>query len=219
MDFLQQADVRESDNIREEPQAYIQSQYSASPHILQLLGEFREHILPDVDIQELYDNIVNIDRATGYGLDIWGRIVGISRIIELDTGQRFTLDDDKYRKLIMYKALANISDAAAETLNKMMSILFGDDEDAPIVITPIVEKKLGNMYYNDAPMHVRWFIRQKLSDFELALFQIGGTLCLGAGVGWVLTAVDTRRTFGFYGSGLQPFNQGNFWDGSYIDRG
>ena len=217
MDFYSMEDVRADDNIRAERQAYIISQYSASPVIKQILRDFRKRIKPRADIDVFYKNIMDIDTATGDGLDTWGVIVNLPRVVVLNDGTRVTLDDDNYRRLLMYKALANISDASAATLNRMMQVLF--PTSPPDIVTAISEQKDGDMYYNSTPMTIRWAIDGLVDEFQLALFKLGGTLCLGAGVGWNLIAVDTENTFGFLDSELQPFNQGAFWDGSYLDRG
>lgn len=64
-----------------ENQPYIQSQYGASPTIKQLLNDFREEISPTADIQQFISDVMNINTATGYGLDCWARIVGVQREI------------------------------------------------------------------------------------------------------------------------------------------
>ena len=59
--------------------ATIQSQYSASPHIRMLVDSFWQALNPEADIELIYNNMVNIDTAVGFGLDVWGRIVAIGR--------------------------------------------------------------------------------------------------------------------------------------------
>lgn len=221
MDFYSSEDVRACDDIREEPQEYIISQYANSPHICGILDNFRKTIMADGDIGVFYKNIMDIDTANGKGLNVLGNIVNISRTVEMSyrgKRQRFTLNDEQYRRMILYRALANITDSSGYNINKMMDVLFNGSVDTPMVLTIIHEQKRDDgAYYNSYPMHVRWVINNKLSDMDLALFQLGGTLCLGAGVGWILVAVNQRETFGFLGSNLQPFNQGHFWDGSYLE--
>lgn len=209
MDFHGQEDVRASDDIRLEMQPYIQSQYAASPVIGQLLEDFRGNIRPDGDIKKFYDSIMNIKTATGAGLDTWGNIVGISRTIVLDDDTKLTLDDDHYRTLLMYKALANITDASLYTLNYMINKLF-PDYNAMVFSVVIEAQTEDGTYYNTYPMHVRWLFKKYLSAEDLAIFKVGGTLCIGAGVGWDLYQIDLDNVFGFAGSGLQPFNCGVF---------
>jgi hypothetical protein len=46
MNFHTDTDVRECDDVREELQPYILTQYSGSPTIVQLLSDFRDNIDP-----------------------------------------------------------------------------------------------------------------------------------------------------------------------------
>lgn len=210
MNFRSEAvDVRACDDIREEPQVYIQSQYSQSLTIAKLLDNFRNEILPDADINAFVQNVMQLDTAVGKGLDILGRIVGSERTISYKDST-YTLSDENYRALLKYKALANITDTSLATLNKMMSILFPEDNISVYVIL-YGEEEAGTKF-NDYPMHVRWLTDKQLTEEELVLFAVGGRLTLNAGVGWEFMAIDTSTVFGFLGSDLQPFNQGRFFD-------
>ena len=212
MNFYSDLDVREDDNVREELQPYILTQYSASPTITKLLSDFRDEIDTQADMATFEQNMFDIETASGIGLDIWGKIIGISRTIQL-SDSTVTLDDEHYRKLLMYKALANITDASLATLNKLLPLLF---EDASFSVrNVIIEAKNGDEYYNSYPMHVRYTIDGELSELDAALFSAGGTLSLAAGVGWSLLATQ-GRVFGFDGSGLQPFNRGTFMNENNI---
>lgn len=212
MDFRSDADVRECDDIREELQPYVLSQYSASPTITKLLKDFRDNIDPQADINLFMEKIMNIETAEGVGLDIWGNIVNISRTISVN-GNTITLDDTHYRKLLMYKALANITDASLASLNKMLPLLFDDASFA--VKNVIVEGTNGTQKYNQQPMRVRYTIDGNLTEMDAALFAVGGTLSLSAGVGWSLVAA-VGKVFGFDGSGLQPFDRGTFMNENNI---
>ena len=113
MDFRGNEDVRACDNIREEKQPYLLSQYSASPTIYQILADFRENIDPTPDIWTFYDNVFNIATAQGVGLDIWGAIIGMDRTIyDQSTSTKITLDDEGYRKLLYYKVHQGLYETA-----------------------------------------------------------------------------------------------------------
>lgn len=220
MDFLSNDDVRQSDEVRKELQPYILSQYSASPTIYKLLSDFRDNIRPDADIDLFRKKIMNIETAEGVGLDTWGNILGITRnVLGMDNATVYTLGDDDYRKLLMYKALANITDSTLGVLNKMLSILL---EGVDIIATNrLVEgTQLSGEYYNMLPMHVRFSVKGEMTDIEKALFVRGGLLCLATGVGWSIVFIEGNGVFGFRGSELQPFNQGVFLSSSdSIDDG
>ena len=212
MNFNSNADLRECDDIREELQPYVLSQYSASPTITTILKNFRNEIDPQADIELFYEKIMNIDTAEGVGLDIWGRILGIQRnILLLDNTTVYTLNDDRYRKLLMFKALANITNASLATLNKMLTILLGIEVIAKNRYIP--GTLASGEHYNQAPMHVNFTFVENADDIDRAVVVRGIILCLGAGVGWSVSFVNDN-IFGFKNSELQPFNQGVFLNGT-----
>lgn len=206
MNFHTDTDVRECDDVREELQPYILTQYSGSPTITQLLSDFRDNIDPQADINLFIEKVMNIDTAEGIGLDILGRIIGMPRVVQYG-GETITLTDTLYRRLLMYKAFANISDSTMATMNKMLYLLFG--ENLMFAKNLIVEAQNGDEYYNSFPMHVRFTALRDLTEEEKLLFALGATLNLSAGVGWSLV-VNQSRIFGFKNSGLMPFNCGVF---------
>ncbi|WP_407226384.1 DUF2612 domain-containing protein [Enterobacter roggenkampii] len=135
------------------------SQYANSPTIVSLINSFNENIDPSVNLDDFYDFVWNVDTAQGFGLDIWGKIVNVSRKLELvtedvylgfteanfttpvytdprpfgsgifytgiQTGTYvFSLTDSAYRRLIMVKAMANITDCTAPNVNRLLRFLF-----------------------------------------------------------------------------------------------
>lgn len=130
------------------------SQYANSPNLLQLLDNLNQYFDPTELTDEFFDKIWNIDTAEGYGLDIWGRIVGVNRVLKVSddrfygfftgsgdtsfdpwntspfyTGSNFTnnfsLTDQAYRQLILAKAFANICDGSILSINALLRSLFG----------------------------------------------------------------------------------------------
>jgi hypothetical protein len=64
------------------------SQYANSPILTQLIANFFQYIDPTQLIDSFYDNVFNINTAQGYGLDVWGRRVGIpTRTINVASGK------------------------------------------------------------------------------------------------------------------------------------
>jgi hypothetical protein len=66
----------------------ILSQFANSPIICALIANMNDYIDPRADLENFFDLIWNVDTAggddlslVGYGLDVWGRIVGVSRIL------------------------------------------------------------------------------------------------------------------------------------------
>jgi hypothetical protein len=62
----------------------IISQYGQSPTMNALIENMNGYIDPRVDLDAFYAAVFNVDTAVGFGLDIWGRIVGVTRRLRLD---------------------------------------------------------------------------------------------------------------------------------------
>ncbi|PVX61226.1 DUF2612 domain-containing protein [Paraburkholderia unamae] len=133
----------------------ILSQFGNSPAILSLIDSFNACVDPRANIDVFYDNVWNIDSAVGYGLDVWGRIVGVSRVLQVSVGAwlgfqesndplvetpfnqapfysgtatttNYALTDDAFRQLILAKAYANITNGSIPSINQILMTLFGD---------------------------------------------------------------------------------------------
>lgn len=129
----------------------IISQYANSPTITDMIEAFNAAMDLTEDMDAFYDTIWNITSAVGYGLDVWGRIVGVSRILQLPSdavyfgfqesgswvgfnqgpffsgqavGTSFALSDDAYRRLILAKAAANIWNGSMPQQNQILLDLF-----------------------------------------------------------------------------------------------
>lgn len=130
------------------------SQYANSPTITSLIDCMNQWIDPSIDIDNFYTNIWNINTAVGYGLDVWGAIVGVTRNLQVaysgevfgfQTGtipapylpfnfgvfrsqnaasSTFALNDTAFRTLILIKAFANIARCDIPTLNTLLRMLF-----------------------------------------------------------------------------------------------
>lgn len=133
------------------------SQYANSPILLTILENFCEAMDPWPLINEFYNFLWNVNTAVGYGLDVWGRIVGVTRVLEIaegrfmgfeeqngstdpfntspffagsQSGASFSLSDDAFRLLILVKALANITDGSTKSINTILRTLFSGNGNA-----------------------------------------------------------------------------------------
>ena len=130
----------------------VLSQYTNSPILLKLIGEINAAIDPATDITAFYDLVWNVDTAQGYGLDVWGRIVGVPRQLTVPGGktfgydeagktsvdpfgqsaffggspatQNYTMDDTTFRSIVLLKALMNLSHVTVRMYNSLLMTLF-----------------------------------------------------------------------------------------------
>lgn len=180
----------------------ILSQYANSPTIVQLITNMNAYIDPKTNIDNFYNLMWNIDTAVGYGLDVWGRIVGVGRVLQISTtdyfgftgssgasglefnqapfyaGQpttgNYSLLDGAYRTLILAKALANISDASIPSINQILINLFG-----PTGLLPVA----GNSYVTDGlDMTMTYTFGSALDPVQTAIVFQSGVLPKPCGV-------------------------------------
>lgn len=138
----------------EELRNTILAQYANSPRLLSLIESFNQAADPAPLIERFLTNVWDPTTATGWGLDVWGRIVGVPRTLHIipqdywgfaeaedlygtsrpfndgmfyqdgALNARFILPDTTYRRLIFAKAAANITNGAIADMNRLLMILF-----------------------------------------------------------------------------------------------
>ncbi len=180
----------------------ILTQYADSPKLKSLIYSFNKAVGIEGFLDNFYDIIWNIKTADTYGLDVWGKIVVVSRLLTVTenmiyfgfneatteppviddprpfnqapffNGELLTstvsLTNDVYRKLIMMKAAANISDCTIPNINKLLMSMFGDS---------------GKCYVrNDGDMAMSYVFEFELSVAERAIVQSSGALPAPVGV-------------------------------------
>jgi hypothetical protein len=204
----------------------IISQYGNSRTMTQLIQNMNQYIDPQADIDNFYNFVWNVETAVGYGLDVWGRIVHISRELTIpdnlvylgfDEGisyqpfgqapfypgetstQTYSLADDAYRTLIMVKALANISSMTARSLNQLLQNLFA---------------ARGRCYVVDiGGMQMMFTFEFILQPFELAILMQSSAVPRPAAVNARILQAPPLTLFGFHeGQVYQPFGQGVFFN-------
>lgn len=200
----------------------IISQYANSTTIVQLVRNMDGYLDPRADIDAFHDCVWNVNTAKGFGLDIWGRIVGVGRELVIPVDQEFfgfkdgvglpfdqaafysgepqatqsvSLEDEPYRQLIMLKALTNIISPTAESLNKLLRELFAGR---------------GRCYVNDmGGMSFRYTFEFLLTPYELAIMSQSEVLPRPAGVGVNILSAELP----LFGFAEAPFDQGAFFEG------
>jgi hypothetical protein len=177
-----------------DPQSTIISQYGTAPRLTQMVTDYFNALGARRLVEEFYTKVWNIDTATGWGLDFWGKIVGVGRVLTITTGEylgwaesvdaqpfnqgifyagvteseNYPLSDDAYRVLILAKALANITDCTIPGINDILQLLFPDR---------------GNCYVQDNnDMSLTYVFTFSLSPVEEAIILQSGVLPRPAGV-------------------------------------
>lgn len=63
-----------------------------------LIESMNEWIDPAADFQSFYDYVWNVDTAQGFGLDDWGKIVGVSRYLQVPETDYFGFAEALHRR-------------------------------------------------------------------------------------------------------------------------
>jgi hypothetical protein len=173
----------------------IVSQWGNSPTILALIESFNAAVDPAPDLDAFLTHVWQVDTAQGFGLDIWGRIVGVTRTIP--TNPVTVLTDAQFLELILLKALANISRDSSYSINTLLLEWMAGRGRAYV-------SDLGNM-------EIRYMFEFALEPFEIDIITQNGIFLRPAGVGgWMVNS--PLPVFGFSGmtDGASPFGQAPF---------
>ena len=180
--------------------ATIIAQYSNSPIIVGMITAFNEAMDMTENLDDFYDLIWNVLTAEGYGLEVWGRIVGVSRTVAVGSGptgtfgfnepgndwvgfgqgpftsgvsptSNVTLNDTQFRQLILAKAATNIWDGSIEGMNSILLALFAGRGASPVA------------YVADGlDMSITLTFSFPLQPLDLAIIQTAGVLPNPTGV-------------------------------------
>jgi hypothetical protein len=165
----------------------IITQFGASPKLQTLLAAINDWLSLDADFELFFNTVWNIETASGYGLDVLGRIVVIPRAVTVESAPVFgfyeatdrvgfgqgpfaeahsastvsyTLSDEAYRAFIYAKAAFNITNGSTPAINYiLMNLLFPNR---------------GNAYVEDGNnMTLTYVFKFLLQPFEIAMVQSG----------------------------------------------
>jgi hypothetical protein len=171
-------------------QKTIISQFSDSPVLCQWIANLNTVLDPTFNLNNFFNQLWLIDSAVGYGLDMLGRRVGVSRVITITTGdflgftgltgasgdsfnagiwfsggtisENFSLTDDSFRQLILAKAAANITNGSIPAINQILLTLFPGRGNAYVI--------------DNQDMTMSYVFEFALQPFELAIVLNGNVL-------------------------------------------
>ncbi|QDH14139.1 DUF2612 domain-containing protein [Formicincola oecophyllae] len=177
----------------------ILAQYANSPALVGILARFNAAADPRLLLEMWFQHVWDPSTATGWGLDVWGRIVGVSRVLKTPstgfwgfeqgddgsgtslpfdegifyTGQpttgNYRLTDEAFRRLVFAKAAANICGGSTADINRVLMLLFGG-----------AGKRIWVEDGQDMTMTVRYAWR--ISALDAALLENAGVLPRPSGV-------------------------------------
>lgn len=136
------------------------SQYASSPKLVSLLAAVEAWLSPDANYEAFFQNVMDIDTADEYGLEVWARIVNVPTVVTVaafqyfgfgEAGDRvpfgqgsfgdypgatlnYKITGDVLRRFIFAKAAYNITDGSIPAINAiLMNYLFPGRGNAYVV--------------------------------------------------------------------------------------
>lgn len=180
----------------------VASQYANSPIINALLGSFFAAADQTENFDSFYDDIWNIETATSFGLDLWGRILGVSRILEITTtGAPACFGFKEATDALPFNTGSDTSQGGGAfytTVTVTNSYSLSDDAYRLLLMA----KAAANVTNCSIP----------------ALNQILQNLFPGRGNAYVTDGYTGIQYFGFAEAGAQPFGQEAFYDGETLNN-
>lgn len=206
-------------------QKTLLSQYANSPIICSLIESMNEIIDPRYLLSDFYDKVLNVMTAEGWGLDVWGRIVGVDRNVQMPDPSQNNFGFKTIPESGDFKPFNQAPFSGAGS--KFSAYSLPDDLYRQLVIVkaasnilyataPNINKYLKNLFNAGAYYVITGHMTASyIFEFELSKFQrlIVYTLKLlpepcGVLVSYVESPVGVY--FGYDGTGYEPFNEGVF---------
>lgn len=208
----------------------IISQYANSPTIVALIESLNSAIDPSADIDNFYNTVWNLSTAIGFGLDIWGRILGVGRnIVYTPTQSNFGFDEaftnvtdpqasQPFEQAPFYDGVPasstiTLADDAYRTL-LFVKALANICDCTPQALNALLTRLFagrGRCYVTDSGgMSMQYVFEFALQPFELAIIAASGVVPRPAGVLANVLQFNSASTFGFQEAGGQPFDNGVF---------
>ena len=166
-----------------------------------LIQSWNDCIDPRANINSFYNNVWNILTASTYGLDVWGRILVVSRSVQLPIDLLYfgfseagmagfndypfwngadsltsptVVDDSTYRTMLLAKALSNVCDGSILGINKILTLLFPSPQKCYVVDIRGMQMEL-------------WF-EQPLTQLQVAILTQSNIIPIPCGVQALLVA-------------------------------
>jgi hypothetical protein len=192
----------------------IISQFANSPTLVQLVQDMDAYIDPQSDLNNFYSYVWNVDTAQGFGLDILGRIVNISRSLQIPA----TVANFGFKEGLNYYPFGQQPFYAGPPASNTYLLTDDGNSTAP-AINQLLKNLFagrGRCYVTDTgKMQIRFVFEFPLFPYELSILTQSNAVPRPAAVLAQVMQLDLPHTFGFREAQVfQPFGQGVFFNTS-----
>lgn len=182
------------------------SQYANSPTILQLAKNMNAYIDQTANFENFYNFVWNVDTAVGFGLDIWGKIVDVSRLLQIPNTTLYVGFDNSATPPPDWQTMGSDQDNPAvggamyTGHNATQTYLLPDDAYRQLILAkafaniaattaPAINQILQNLYgvgnawvLNDGPMAISYNLNFTPTAIQLAILEQSGVIPTPPGV-------------------------------------
>ena len=155
---------------------------------------------------KIVDDFLNIKTAKDWGLNLWGKILNVSRITNVN-GVQTIISTELYRRLILGKLQLIRSNGTVPEINKYLNFIFSDHA---------TNTSFAATVRDNYDMSIIYVLNFEPTEEELALIYSRTFLPTPAGVLDRVFILEQKSIFGFYNTGFQPWGQAPFWDGRFL---
>lgn len=187
-------------------EATVISQYANSPTILQLVSNLNDYIDQSANFANFFNFVWNVDTAVGFGLDVWGKIVGVSRLLHIPSSVDYVGFDNSaspppdWQPMGSDQDMPPVGGAMYTGYNATQTYLLGDDAYRQLILAkafaniaattaPAINQILQNLYgegtafvLNDGPMAISYNLTFTPSAIQLAILEQSGVIPTPPGV-------------------------------------
>lgn len=147
------------------------AQYANSPRLLALIRSFSEAMKICVFFSDFYENIWDLNTATGKGLDIWGQVVGVNRTVKTLTGFFWGFNEETLLLARPYHDLTGFNDSLSSIEDRRTAWgMFRDYQELEGEIT-FTDKNFKKLIFAKAHANVSNY---NTSDLNFILMYIFG---------------------------------------------
>lgn len=182
------------------------SQYANSPTLLQWISNMNLYMDQSVNFAKFLAYVWNVNTAVGFGLDIWGRIVNVSRLLQIPNTTLYVGFDNGTRSPSDWEPLGSNQPggggigALYSGHNATQAYLLDDDAYRQLILAkafanicattaPALNQILQNLYgannawvLNTGTMSISYNFRFRPSPVQLAILQQSGVIPTPPGV-------------------------------------
>lgn len=184
---------------------HILWQYDNAKHLKSLISSKKNWY--KTNNEDFWKNLITdflcIDTANDWGLNLWGKILQVKRLYNLN-GQQISLSKKLYRRLIKGSLQLLYSKGSIPEIHKFCNSVFEDYVN--VNSWAVYVKDLNNMT-------LQYIVNFEPTQEELALLYDRDFLPTPTGVKSIIYIMPASTLFGFYGTEFQTFDNGVFYNG------